>query len=219
MKRYFVNDIWYSVQGEGYHVGRPAVFVRFAGCNLRCSFCDEPSAVGPKPVGTWMTGPEIHQAVLEEIGMTHAGQKPMIVFTGGEPLLQLDVELLRLSFGWMHAIETNGTRDPYGVAEMLLHSPFGHVCVSPKGPDLSSLVIPGAHELKLVYPQDWITSAMLDEIEAQSWRWGRLYLQPRDNSFLEGNIDIDSVSICCSICLERPKWRLSLQTHKLIGLR
>jgi organic radical activating enzyme len=221
--RYFVNNVFYSIQGEGSNTGRPAAFVRFAGCPLRCSFCDEPSAVGPKPVGKWMSGQEIYQAVLQETGLKHRLSelvtKPLIVFTGGEPLLQLDKELLRLFSGWPVAIETNGTVDPYGVAEMLLHSPLGHVCVSPKGPDLSSLVVTRAHELKLVYPQDWITSAVLDEIEAQSWRWGRLYLQPRDNSFLEGNIGIDSVSICSTLTLRRPRWRLSLQTHKLIGLR
>lgn len=222
MREYGINEIFYSIQGEGTNTGRPAVFVRFAGCNRRCDFCDEPSAIGPNPVRTMMTGQEIFDQVLAAIGLEKSDigkvTRPMIVFTGGEPMLQLDKNLLRIFTGWSIAVETNGTKDPHGVADLLLHSPLGHICVSPKGPDLSSLVVTKAHELKLVYPQDWVTPEVLDEIEAQSWRWGKLYLQPRDDSLL-GTQDTNHVTWCIDLVRARPIWRLSIQTHKLLCIK
>jgi 7-carboxy-7-deazaguanine synthase (Cx14CxxC type) len=215
---YAVKEIFYTLQGEGANAGRPAVFCRFAGCNLWtgreqdratavCRFCDTDFVgVGPDG-GRFATADALADAVLARWPGVEAGRarggRPLVVCTGGEPLLQLDapaVEALHAR-GFEVAVETNGTRTP----------PPGidHLCVSPKAG--APLVLRGGQELKLVYPQV--------EPEAQPDRFAdlafdQLFLQPMDGPCLAENM-----RLAVEYCLAHPRWRLSLQTHKVLGIR
>lgn len=204
---YHVKEIYYTLQGEGANTGRPAVFLRFAGCNLWsgreedrssaiCQFCDTDFVGGSK------------FATAELLAEDVAGQwfgngtsKRFVVITGGEPLLQLDAPLIdRLqSLGFEIAIETNGT----------LEAPAGidWICMSPK----AGTVIRqrSGNELKLVYPQRGITPAELERLD-----FDHFFLQPMDGPDVEQNTEL-----AARYCLEHPRWRLSLQTHKLLGIR
>ena len=209
---YQVKEIFYTLQGEGANAGRAAVFCRFAGCNLWsgrepdrasaiCNFCDTDF------VGTDGTlGGKF--AVANALAATIAAQWPstiktnrFVVMTGGEPLLQVDAELIDALHmrGFEIAVETNGT----------IAAPAGidWICVSPKAG--APWVQRTGHELKVVWPQ---TSFDLDELEAANFT--HRYLQPMDNV-----LKADNLSSCIALCLQRPAWRLSLQTHKLTGIR
>ena len=208
---YAVKEIYYTLQGEGAQTGRPAVFCRFAGCNLwtgrevdrheaTCRFCDTDFVGTDGPGGgRFDTAESLAQAVGSEwpAGM----ENRLVVCTGGEPLLQLDRPLIDALHqrGFSVAIETNGTRPvPPGV---------DWVCVSPKAG--APLVVESGDELKLVYPQP----------EAEPERFAHLkfthfFLQPMDGPDQQRNI-----GLAIEYCLRHPQWRLSLQTHKLIGLR
>lgn len=191
MKRYRVNEIFYSLQGEGARTGIPSVFVRFAGCNLRCPFCDtDHSDV------TEMTSVQIADEVKSY-------RCPNVVLTGGEPSLQVDTELV----GALHAnglyiqIETNGTLPvPPGI---------DWVTCSPKG---APLALHQADELKLVYGAPGIDPADYDGFTA-AYR----SLQPCDTGDAARNVDIISPAV--RYCLDHPQWRLSLQTHKLLDIK
>jgi 7-carboxy-7-deazaguanine synthase (Cx14CxxC type) len=215
---YAVKEIFYTLQGEGANAGRPAVFCRFAGCNLWsgrerdratavCRFCDTDFVgVGPDG-GKFATAVALADAVLarwpEVADRRAVGGRPLVVCTGGEPLLQLDaaaVEALHAR-GFAVAVETNGTQMP----------PPGidHLCVSPKAG--APLVVRAGQELKLVYPQV--------EPEAQPERFAELdfeqfFLQPMD-----GPLAAENTRLALEYCLAHPRWRLSLQTHKLLGIR
>lgn len=210
---YQVKEVFYTVQGEGRHVGRPAVFLRFAGCNLWsgrehsrsravCRFCDTDFVgIGPDG-GQFRDAGELAAAVRAVWpSTTHRRVKPYVVCTGGEPTLQLDSQAVAAlhDVGFEVGIETNGTRPvPAGV---------DWVCVSPKaGADLVTVC---GDELKLVYPQTG----------AEPWRYedlpfGRLLLQPMDGPDLSAN-----TIAALKYCLANPQWTLSIQTHKLIGVR
>jgi len=210
---YAVKEIYYTLQGEGANVGRPAVFLRFAGCNLwsgreadrasaTCDFCDT-DFVGTDGAGggTFATAAALAAAVAAawpEGERTPAGR--FVVCTGGEPLLQLDEPLVAALHraGFEVAIETNGT---------LLPPPgIDWVCVSPKAG--AALVLRSGNELKLVYPQERLgpeTVAGLD--------FRHFFLQPMDGPERARNTDL-----ALRYCLEHPRWRLSLQTHKLLGI-
>lgn len=222
---YAVKEIFFTLQGEGANAGRPAVFCRFAGCNLWtgrerdrhksvCQFCDTDFVGIDGPGGGKFATPEaLALAVAEKWPRRSARdssggsapskrKRPLVVCTGGEPLLQLDeplVDALHAS-GFEVAVETNGTQlPPRGV---------DHVCVSPKAG--ASLALRVGTELKLVYPQR--------EPEAQPERFEELdfehfYLQPMDGP--ERAINTERA---LRYCLEHPQWRLSLQTHKLLGI-
>jgi 7-carboxy-7-deazaguanine synthase (Cx14CxxC type) len=212
---YQVKEIFYTLQGEGANAGRPAVFCRFAGCNLWsgreqdratavCQFCDTDFVGGDGNWGTLGGKFADADALAEQI----AAQWPsadsahrFVVMTGGEPLLQVDAALIDAlhAHGFEIAVETNGT----------IAAPVGidWICVSPKAGAL--WVQRTGHELKLVWPQ---TSFDLDELEAAHFT--HRYLQPMDNVLKAANL-----SDCIALCMQRPAWRLSLQTHKMTGIR
>jgi 7-carboxy-7-deazaguanine synthase (Cx14CxxC type) len=216
---YTVKEIFYTLQGEGANAGRPAVFCRFSGCNLWtgrerdratavCTFCDT-DFVGVGPDGGKFATPEALAAAVRERWPSDGwrapaeGTRPLVVCTGGEPLLQLDAPLVEAlhAAGFEVAVETNGTQlPPPGV---------DHLCVSPKAG--APLRLTHGDELKLVYPQR--------EPEAQPERFeglafDRFYLQPMDGPDAAANM-----RLAVEYCLAHPRWRLSVQTHKVLGIR
>jgi 7-carboxy-7-deazaguanine synthase len=208
---YAVKEIFYTLQGEGAHTGRAAVFCRFAGCNLWsgreqdrasavCQFCDT-DFVGTDGDGggKFETADELAAAVAARWPAGDAGER-FIVCTGGEPLLQLDAALIdalhRQKF--FIAIETNGT--------LAVPDGIDWVCVSPKAN--APLVQKSGDELKVVYPQE-TDPAIYADLDFDNW-----FIQPKD-----GPDAAESLRAAIRYCAEHPRWRLSLQTHKLIGLR
>lgn len=199
VKRYLVNEVFYSLQGEGARAGTPNVFVRFAKCNLACSEavegfdCDTDFAHGD-----WMTGDQL----LAVVGHLAAAECDWVIFTGGEPALQIDVHLVQLfrANGWHLAIETNGTRPlPYGL---------DWVCVSPKTPD-DTIVMRECDEVKFVVPA-W------GDLPMTNVRADHYLLSPAAKG---DGIDPDALETCVSLCLANPPWRLSVQQHKWWGVR
>jgi 7-carboxy-7-deazaguanine synthase len=208
---YSVKEIFYTLQGEGANVGRPAVFCRFAGCNLWsgleqdrsqgiCQFCDT-DFVGTDGVGGGkFANAEALAGAVAACWPARASDKKFVVCTGGEPLLQLDEELVRAfhEYGFEVAVETNGTQPaPSGL---------DWICVSPKAG--APVVLSAGSELKLVYPQE---GAMPEQFTGL--RFEHFFLQPMDGPHRERN-----TKLATEYCLTHPKWRLSLQTHKLIGI-
>jgi 7-carboxy-7-deazaguanine synthase (Cx14CxxC type) len=209
---YSVKEIYYTLQGEGARSGRAAVFLRFAGCNLWsgleqdrhdavCRFCDT-DFVGTDGTGggKFADAPSLARAVFQQ-WPEHAKGKPYTVCTGGEPLLQLDKALVAAlhDLGFEIGIETNGTlRPPAGI---------DWICVSPKA-DAEQKLKHG-DELKLIYPQ---AGAPPERYAGQDFQ--NFFLQPMDNADRAANTDA-----AIRYCLEHPQWRLSLQTHKLTGIR
>jgi 7-carboxy-7-deazaguanine synthase (Cx14CxxC type) len=216
---YTVKELFPTLQGEGAHAGRAAVFCRFAGCNLWsgreedratavCKFCDT-DFVGSDGDGggKFETAQDLANAIESSWRSTSAGpQQRYVVFTGGEPLLQLDEDLIAELHqkGFEVAIETNGTiKVPKGI---------DWVCVSPKAG--SDLIVLQANELKLVIPQEGHDSLekLLARFEKMDYR--NRFLQPMDGP----NLKMNTV-LAVNLCQKRPLWRLSLQSHKLIGIR
>ena len=204
---YTVKEIYYTLQGEGANTGRPAVFLRFAGCNLWsgreedrasavCQFCDTDFVGGTK----YPTAEQLADDVAGQ-WFGNGTSKRFVVITGGEPLLQLDTSLIDAlhGLGFEIAIETNGT----------IEAPAGldWICMSPK----AGTVIKqrAGNELKLVYPQQGITPVELERL-----KFKHFFLQPMDGPNVEQN-----TGLAARYCLEHPRWRLSLQTHKLLGIR
>ncbi len=208
---YTVKEIFYTLQGEGVHAGRAAVFCRFAGCNLwtgreqdrgsaTCTFCDT-DFVGVGPDGGRFATAEALAAAVRQRWPEAKGGVPYVVCTGGEPLLQLDaaaVESLHAA-GFEVAVETNGTQLPPPGLDW--------TCVSPKAG--APLVLTEGDELKLVYPQP---DAPPERFEQLNFR--HFSLQPMDGPRLS-----EHTTAAVAYCLAHPRWRLSLQTHKLLGLR
>ena len=210
---YAVKEIYYTLQGEGANAGRPAVLLRFAGCNLWsgheedrasavCDFCDTDFVGTDGPGGGKFSGAtELAQAVAAAWPRAAAcGVQPFVVCTGGEPLLQLD-ELLVAALhqaGFEVAIETNGTRVPPPGIDW--------VCVSPKA--RASLVLRSGDELKIVFPQATLEPESLARLDFRHF-----FLQPMD-----GPERIRNTELAMRYFLERPQWRLRLQTLKLLGL-
>jgi 7-carboxy-7-deazaguanine synthase len=210
---YRVKEIYYTLQGEGSHAGRPAVFCRFTSCNLWsgrekdrhraiCRFCDTDFVGTDGPGGGRFNGPlELADAVTAAWkGAEHERAAPYVVCTGGEPLLQLDSPAVRaLQFaGFEVGVETNGTQDaPQGL---------DWICVSPKAG--APLKLTSGDELKLVYPQDGAPPEKFEDL------WFRhLLLQPMDGPDRDKN-----TRLAVEYCLAHPQWRLSLQTHKYLGI-
>jgi 7-carboxy-7-deazaguanine synthase len=210
---YSVKEIFYTLQGKGANAGRPAVFLRFSGCNLWsgreedrassvCRFCDTDFG-GTNGVGGGRVagGSDLAAAVRRHWPALNQGvARPLVVCTGGEPLLQLDEPAIRAlhDAGFEVAVETNGTRAvPPGI---------DWVCVSPKG--TACLVLRAGHELKLVFPQ-----ADADPTQYESLDFQLFYLQPMDGPDVARN-----TRLAAEYCMAHPQWRLSLQTHKLIGI-
>lgn len=216
---YTVKELFPTLQGEGAHAGRAAVFCRFAGCNLWsgreedrasavCQFCDT-DFVGSDGMGggKFDTALQLANAIEASWVSTSAGpQQRYVVFTGGEPLLQLDAPLIDAlhGMGFSIAIETNGTmKVPKGI---------DWVCVSPKAG--SELVVLQADEIKLVIPQLGHTSleTLLARFEKMDYR--HRFLQAMDGPLVQENL-----ALAIGLCQKRPLWRLSVQTHKMIGIR
>jgi 7-carboxy-7-deazaguanine synthase len=209
---YSVKEIFYTLQGEGAQTGRAAVFCRFAGCNLWsgreadrasaiCQFCDTDFADTHGPGGGKFGAAEaLADAVAEKWPSATPGGKPYVVCTGGEPLLQLDAPLIAALHerGFQIAVETNGTIAAPAVLDW--------ICVSPKA--LAPLVQTTGDELKLVYPQP---GAEPERFEALDFR--HFFLQPMDGPTREAN-----TRLALEYCLAHPRWRMSLQTHKLLGI-
>jgi 7-carboxy-7-deazaguanine synthase (Cx14CxxC type) len=208
---YAVKEIFLTLQGEGAHTGRAAVFCRFSGCNLWsgreedragavCRFCDT-DFVGTDGTlgGRYASADQLADTIAAQ--WTGAAGNRYTVLTGGEPLLQLDAPLIEALHGRGFAIgvETNGTIEPPDGLDWL--------CVSPKAG--ADLVIRRGQELKLVYPQDRAAPE-----DFASLAFERFSLQPMD-----GPQVIENTARAVDYCLRHPQWRLSLQTHKTLGIR
>lgn len=209
---YAVKSIFYTLQGEGANVGRPAVFCRFAGCNLWsgreedrstavCRFCDTEFVGTDGPGGgRFQSAEELAQAVSSRWPGSPTQGRPFVVCTGGEPLLQLDDDLVAAlkQRGFEVAVETNGTvRPPRGL---------DWITVSPKAG--SELVLRAGQELKLVFPQAGLPPESLEGLD-----FPHFVLQPMDGPDVEAN-----TRLALSYCLENPRWRLSLQVHKILEI-
>jgi 7-carboxy-7-deazaguanine synthase len=209
---YSVKEIFYTLQGEGAHAGRAAVFCRFAGCNLWtgreadrgsaiCQFCDTQFVGTDGPGGgKFETAESLAMAVEEKWPATNQGKR-FVVCTGGEPLLQLDAELIAALHArkFEIAVETNGT-----IAAL---AGIDWICVSPKAG--AQLVQKTGDELKLVFPQHAFDPSVF---ESMSFR--NFFLQPMD-----GPDRIANTEQAVAYCMAHPQWRLSLQTHKIVGIR
>lgn len=216
MKTYSVKEAYVTLQGEGAQTGRAAVFLRFAGCNLWsglerdrakavCQFCDTDFVGTDGENGGKFRGAEALADHVEAVWREKTGEngpKGYVVCTGGEPLLQLDAPAIDAlhARGFEVGVETNGT--------LAAPDSLDWICVSPKAN--AAIVQTRGNELKLVYPQI--------EPEAQPERFAALqfehfFLQPKDD-----NRQADNIAAAAAYCMKHPEWRLSLQTHKLIGL-
>ena len=209
---YQVKEIFYTLQGEGANAGRPAVFCRFAGCNLWsgreqdratavCRFCDTDFVGTDGTQGGKFLDADALACQIEAQWPAGDTRHRLVVMTGGEPLLQVDAALIDAlhARGFQIAVETNGTiAAPEGI---------DWICVSPKAG--APWIQREGHELKVVWPQPHLALA---ELEAA--RFAHRYLQPMDNPDRVRN-----TQACIQLCLERPAWRLGLQTHKITGIR
>lgn len=210
---YRLKEIFYTLQGEGSHVGRPSVFARFTSCNLWtgresdrhraiCQFCDTDFVGTDGPGGgRFDTADALADAIATAWGgQPHPAAEPYVVCTGGEPLLQLDtaaVEALHAR-GFTVAVETNGTQPaPAGL---------DWICVSPKAG--APLTLTTGHDLKLVFPQDAAPPEAFEDLAFE-----RFLLQPMDGPDRDKN-----TRLAVEYCLTHPQWRLSLQTHKYLGI-
>jgi len=213
---YAVKEIFYTLQGEGAQSGRPAVFCRFAGCNLWsglerdrdsaiCRFCDT-DFVGTEGTGggKFADAEQLADALQARWPHDPSGNngtvRPFVVCTGGEPLLQLDAALLIAlhARGWEIAVETNGTQPaPTGI---------DWICVSPKAG--TQLVVGHGNELKLVYPQPGLEPERFAKMDFKYF-----FLQPMDGPALQQN-----TQLALAYCKAHPQWRLSMQTHKILGI-
>jgi 7-carboxy-7-deazaguanine synthase len=210
---YAVKEIFFTLQGEGANTGRPAVFCRFAGCNLwtgreadradaTCQFCDTDFVGVDGPGGGKFASAELLAAAVAEKWPVNvsARARKLVVCTGGEPLLQLDAAIVRAlhAHGFEIAVETNGTQQPPDGIDW--------ICVSPKVG--APLVLTAGNELKLVYPQAGGEPERFADLDFEQF-----FLQPMDGPDRERNTEL-----ALAYCLSHPQWRLSIQTHKLLGI-
>ncbi len=212
MPTYKVKEIYYTLQGEGAHTGRPAVFCRFTGCNLWsgreedrhkaiCQFCDTDFVGTDGPNGGRFATPEdLAQAVSDQWPVEKDGGKPYVVCTGGEPLLQLDEALIEAfhAQGFEVGVETNGTIEaPPGI---------DWLCMSPKAG--TEIILKKGQELKLVFPQPGAEPERFLDFD-----FDHFFLQPMDSPQQAENIQKT-----LDYCLKHPRWRRSLQTHKFLDI-
>ena len=213
MSAYKIKEIYYTLQGEGAHTGRAAVFCRFSGCNLWsgreedrhkaiCKFCDTDFwGIDGENGGKYATPKDLAIKINSLWPKENKIGQPYVVFTGGEPLLQLDqkaVDALH-EIGFEIAIETNGTLEP----------PKGidWICMSPKAG--TEIKVTKGNELKLVFPQPGAEPEKFDDLDFEYF-----YLQPMDGLLVEEN-----TKLTLRYCLEHPQWNMSLQTHKLLDIK
>lgn len=210
---YRLKEIFYTLQGEGSHVGRPSVFARFTSCNLWtgresdrhraiCQFCDTDFVGTDGPGGgRFASADELADAIAVTWGgHPHPAAERYVVCTGGEPLLQLDAAAVQAMHarGFTVAVETNGTQPaPAGL---------DWICVSPKAG--APLTLTAGHDLKLVFPQDGAPPEAFEHLAFE-----RFLLQPMDDPDRDKN-----TRLAVEYCLTHPQWRLSLQTHKYLGI-
>ena len=215
---YSVKEMFLSIQGEGAHTGRPSVFLRFAGCNLWsgreqdrasaiCKFCDT-EFVGMDGLGggQFKTADALAKEVMSYWPSSNQRGEPWVICTGGEPLLQLDAQLIEAlhKAGFKIGVESNGTiKAPNGI---------DWLCISPKAD--AELVQESGDELKLVYPQSENKPEDFEHLD-----FGAFSLQPRDDSYLDNKKSGTHEGAAFEYCIANPKWRLSLQTHKYLGVR
>ena len=207
---YSVKEIFYTVQGEGVHTGRASVFCRFTGCNLwsgkeedrkiaKCTFCDT-DFVGTDGIGggKFVNAEALVKSILS---YWHSDTKPFIVLTGGEPMLQVDNDLINelKKYDCEIAIETNGT--------IKVPREIDWICVSPKAGN--NIIQTNGDELKLVYPQKNIQPS-----QYEMYAFKNFSLQPMD-----GELKVHNTNLTLEYCMKNPKWRVSIQTHKVIGIR
>jgi len=209
---YSVKEIFYTLQGEGANAGRPAVFCRFAGCNLWsgresdratavCKFCDTDFVGTDGQGGGRFDSAAALAQKINDFWPPDDQEHKFVVLTGGEPLLQVDAPLLQAlhGFHFQVAVESNGT----------ISAPSGidWLCISPKfGGDL---IQASGNELKLVFPQAGMNPAALEELEFEHF-----YIQPMDGPDVASN-----TAQAVAFCLANPRWRLSTQTHKILGIQ
>lgn len=207
---YKIKEMYYTLQGEGAQTGRPAVFCRFSGCNLWsgreedrhkaiCQFCDTDFWSMDGENGGRYFAKDLVDKATELWGNTDLG-RPYVVCTGGEPLLQLDETLIKAfhQAGFEVGVETNGT----------VQAPVGldWICVSPKAG--TELKITAGDELKLVFPQNGAEPELFENLD-----FTHFFIQPMDGPNLQNN-----TRLAIDYCLKNPKWRLSIQTHKLLNI-
>jgi 7-carboxy-7-deazaguanine synthase len=208
---YTVKEIFYTLQGEGANAGRAAVFCRFSGCNLWsgreedrssavCQFCDT-DFVGTGPDGGKFSSASDLADAVERAWRGDRDSARFVVCTGGEPLLQLDEPLIETFHErrFIVAIETNGTRSAPRTIDW--------ICVSPKAG--ADLVQKSGDELKLVYPQSGAPPEKFEQLD-----FGHFFLQP-----LDGARATENTQLAIEYCMSHPRWRLSIQTHKILGVR
>ena len=208
--KYSVKEIYYTLQGEGYHTGRPAVFIRFSGCNLWtghekdrggaiCNWCDT-DFVGTNGINGGKFSAEEITNIINSLWNVNVQTEPYVVCTGGEPLLQMDESLIKAihKAGFEIGLETNGTMIPPDGIDWL--------CVSPKAN--ADLVLKNGNELKIVYPQCGMNPRMHEKL-----KFDHFYIQPMDGIDQKNNIKKSEKFV-----LDHPKWKLSLQTHKILGI-
>ena len=209
---YSIKEIFYTLQGEGANAGRAAIFCRFTGCNLWsgrekdrdraiCKFCDTDFVGTDGTMGGQYKTAEALVGAMQGLWPNNRKKNKFVVLTGGEPLLQVDSSLIKQlhEHDFEVAVETNGT--------IPLPSGIDWVCVSPKRG--AKLRVTKGNEIKIVYPQ-----IGLRLVEFENMSFDHFFLQPMDNVDRVGN-----TNLCVNACLENPKWRLSVQTHKEIGIR
>jgi 7-carboxy-7-deazaguanine synthase (Cx14CxxC type) len=209
---YSVKEMFYTLQGEGANAGHPAVFCRFAGCNLWsgreedrstaiCQFCDTDFVGADGTHGGKFDSAEALAAAIAGFWPATDSAHRLVVLTGGEPLLQVDEALVQAlhAVGFRIAVETNGTVSPPPGIDWL--------CMSPKAG--STRVVSAGQELKLVFPQVGAEPALYESLNFENF-----YLQPMDGPHASAN-----TAAAVAYCQAHPRWRLSLQTHKLIGIR
>ena len=208
--KYSVKEIYYTLQGEGYHTGRPAVFIRFSGCNLWtghekdrsgaiCNWCDT-DFVGTNGINGGKFSAEEVTNIINSLWKDNMQTEPYVICTGGEPLLQMDESLIKAihKAGFEIGLETNGT--------MIPPDGIDWICVSPK--TNADLVLKNGNELKVVYPQCGMNPRMHEKL-----KFDHFFIQPMDGIDQKNNIKRSKKFV-----LDHPKWKLSLQTHKILGM-
>jgi|TARA_Y100000817_G_scaffold286844_1_gene254971 7-carboxy-7-deazaguanine synthase len=208
--KYSVKEIYYTLQGEGYHTGRPAVFIRFSGCNLWtghekdrsgaiCDWCDT-DFVGTNGINGGKFSVKEIINIINSQWKGNVLSEPYVVCTGGEPLLQMDEALIKAihKAGFEIGLETNGT--------MIPPDGIDWICVSPKAN--ADLILKNGNELKVVYPQCGMNPRVHEKL-----KFDHFYIQPMD-----GINQTENIKRSEKFVLDHPKWKLSLQTHKILGI-
>jgi len=208
--KYSIKEIYYTIQGEGYHTGRPAVFIRFSGCNLWtghekdrsgaiCDWCDT-DFVGTNGINGGKFSVKEIINIINSQWKGNVLSEPYVVCTGGEPLLQMDEALIKAihKAGFEIGLETNGTLIPPDGIDW--------ICVSPKAN--ADLILKNGNELKVVYPQCGMNPRVHEKL-----KFDHFYIQPMD-----GINQTENIKRSEKFVLDHPKWKLSLQTHKILGI-